>query len=313
MGFAKFFKKHSKEIKHILLCMLGSFVLAFGTAAFLIPAEIVAGGTSGVGMLASYFLRPALGEYMALVINNIIVWSINISLLIISFFFIGKKFAAHTLVSTLCFPAFYSLMTLTPMLTWLTQFFVAKLVLNYALRVILAGVLAGVTIGVGVSLTFVGDGSSGGLDVLYFLGFKYLKIKQSISSFVLDATIIIVYATATADHLPEAGMGVASAFISAIMIEIIYVRPRKRNLIHVTTKKYKEMLKYFSHAKIKANLINSAKKNESRIVEINLTHKEFRQIRDDLHKIDARFLVSTPSAQYLANKKFLEDQNGTKI
>ena len=74
-------------------------------------------------------------------------------------------------------------MTLTPMLSWLTQFFVeGSKYLDDTMRIVLAGIFAGTFIGIGVSLTFVGDGSTGGLDVLYFLIYKYLKIKQSISS-----------------------------------------------------------------------------------------------------------------------------------
>lgn len=301
MALSNFYHKHHKEIKHISLCILGSFILAFGTAAFLIPAEIVAGGTSGVGMLVSYFTKGPLGDYMATVINNIVVWSINISLLIISFFFVGKKFALHTLVSTVSFPAFYSLMTLTPMLTWLTQFFLPSSSLDYALRIVLAGILAGTFIGIGVSITFLGGGSSGGLDVIYFLGYKYLKIKQSISSFVLDAVIIIVYATATADHIQESLMGVASAFISAIMIEIIYVRPNRIYSVEISTRQYEQVMKYLAKENIQT--LNTKK---SKTIQINIPHREIRNIRKAVLAIDAKAELNTINLRYLANKEYIK-------
>lgn len=298
-----FTRKHKNEIYHVLLCIAGSFILAFGTTAFLIPSKIVAGGTSGIGMLADYFVslsNPDLG----IIVNNIVVWTINIGLLITAFFLVSKKFAIHTLVSTLFFPAFYSLMTLTPMISWLTQYFVeGSKYLNDAVRIVLAGIFAGSFIGIGVSLTFLGDGSTGGLDVVYFLIYKYLKIKQSISSFVLDAAIIIVYAAATADHLPEAGMGVVSALISAIMIEFIYVRPRRVFLVYIVSEKYNEVNKYLTKVNIKNKLTNEKYKDGNKIIESNVTHHEFKKLKAGIYKIDANALISEPNYRLLADHK----------
>ena len=309
--FKNFLIKHKKEIKHILLCIAGSFILAFGTAAFLIPAEVVAGGTSGIGMIISYFVKDSLGTRF----EDIVVWSINIVLLIIAFFFVGKRFAAHTLVSTIFFPAFLTLMLRTPMITWVSDYFLKNSIYweqggLQSLRLILAGIFAGLTIGIGVSLTFVGGGSTGGLDVIYFLLYKYCKIKQSISSFVLDAVIILAYALAVPGHVIPSFVGVVSALISAVMIEVIYIRLNTNYVVDILTTKYNEMNDFIiKDLKMTSTLLEATgaySKKKFKLVRLAVSRREYQEIKKQLIAIDQNAFISVFDSKQILGKGFTE-------
>ena len=298
--FINFLIKYKKELKHIGLCIVGSFILAFGTAAFLIPANVVAGGTSGIGMIVSYFVKDSLGTRF----EDIVVWSINIILLIIAFFFVGKKFALHTLVSTIFFPAFFTLMIRTPMITWVSDYFIINpemypegfLALD-SIRLMLAGIFAGITIGAGVSLTFIGGGSTGGLDVVYFLIEKYLHIKQSISSFVLDAAIIIVYACCIPNRVLPSLVGVVSALLSALMIEVMYIRINCNYVVDILTVKYKEIDNYIiKELKMTSTLLEATgaySNKKYKLVRFIIKRRDFEDVKKVIAKIDPKaFIIS---------------------
>lgn len=311
--FTNFLIRHKKEIKHILLCILGSFILAFGTAAFLIPANIVAGGTSGLGMIVSYFVKDSLGTRF----EDIVVWSINIVLLIVAFFFVGKRFALHTLVSTLFFPAFFTLMIRTPMISWISDYFIIDLI-GYpesfaaldSIRLMLAGVFAGITIGGGVALTFVGGGSTGGLDVLYFLIDKYLHIKQSISSFVLDAVIIIAYACCIPNRVLPSLVGVVSALLSAVMIEVIYIRLKTNYVVDILTTKYKEMNDFIiKDLKMTSTLLEATgaySKKKFKLVRLVVSRRDYQDIRKQLMNIDPNAFISVFDSKQILGRGFTE-------
>ncbi len=308
----EFYKNHKRELKHILFCIIGSFLVAFGTACFLIPAEVVAGGTSGIGMILNHFLKDAFGTRT----EDIIVWTINIVLLIVAYFFVGKRFALNTLVSTIFFPLFLTLMLRTNMITWLSDYFKkdseAWKDMEYyiSLRLLLAGIFAGITIGIGVSITFIGYGSTGGFDVLYFLIEKYLHIKQSISSFVLDGLTILVYALVVPNHVIPSLVGVVSAMLSAVMIEVMYIKLNTNYVVDILTNKYKEINNYIiKELGATSTLLDATgaySKKEFKLVRFVLPRRKYEEIRKELVALDPKAFISVVDSKEIIGKGFKE-------
>lgn len=303
---------NKKNIFRVLLCIIGSFILAFGTAAFLIPSNIVAGGTSGIGMILEYFLHPLLGTR----VEDIVVWTINIILLVVAYFFVGKKFALHTLVSTIAFPLFLTLMLRTNMITWISDYFkegsvwwkdMPELV---SIRLILSGIFAGLTIGAGVSLTFLGDGSTGGLDVIYFLLNKYLHIKQSISSFVLDAVIIVAYAVSVPNHVISSLIGVVSALISAFVIEFMYIKVNCSVVVDILTTKYLAINKYIIDNLGKtATLLEATgaySKKKFKLVRVVISRRDLKMVQTQIAYLDSDAFITVSVADKVLGQGFQE-------
>lgn len=250
------FKEMSKKEKlfattRVLAVIFGTILLAFGTVLFLVPLDINSGGLSGIAIIVRFFVPE---EYKVLV-YNIIVWSTSVILWLLGRIFIGKEFAYKTLLSSVIFPLANTLFTIVPGISDGINY-LANLIKTAgnpegtvtAGNYILSALFGGVFVGSGVAITFVGGGSTGGVDVLTFLIEKFWRIKQSIASFMVDGTIILVgllsLVLVKTDMLISCLSGVISAFITAVVIEVIYIGSQSNFQADIISDKWEEISRY---------------------------------------------------------------------
>ena len=165
---------------------------------------------------------------------------------------------------------------------------------------ILAGLFGGVLIGAGVSITFVGGGSSGGVDVLTFLFEKYLKIRQSIASFIVDGSIIlvglIILLTNDPSFLLPCLAGIISAFVSAVAIEFIYNRPQSSYQVDIISDKWEEISNFAQQELERGTTIIKAQGgfhgDERIILRIVFDKRQYGKIRAYIAKTDPKAFVT---------------------
>ena len=250
------FKEMSKKEKlfattRVLAVIFGTILLAFGTVLFLVPLDINAGGLSGIAIIVRFFVPE---EYKVLV-YNIIIWSLSVILWLLGRIFIGKEFAYKTLLSTVIFPLANTLFTIVPGISDGIDY-LANLIKTAgnpegtvtAGNYILSALFGGVFVGSGVAITFVGGGSTGGVDVLTFLIEKFWRIKQSIASFMVDGTIILAgllsLVIVKTEMLISCLSGVITAFITAVVIEVIYIGSQSNFQSDIISDKWEEISRY---------------------------------------------------------------------
>lgn len=239
-------KKEKKSfITNIFLVLLGNFSLAFGTAIFLTKLDIVAGGLSGIGIIIQYFVgQPTIftgfwAQVFGTTIIDIVVFALTWILWGIGFIFLGRDFAIKTLASAIIYPLALSLFMRVPCFIDIADnicFFgienqdtINAIKANEAFapisNLLLCGLFGGVFIGFGVGLNFLGGGSTGGVDVIIAIINKYLGVKESVVSFILDATVIVlgmflIRKDGKFNIVPSL-CGILSAFITALVIEFV--------------------------------------------------------------------------------------------
>ena len=126
------YDKRWKRIAVTTFCILaGNALLAFLVVAFIIPHDIVMGGTTGIGIV--------LQRLMPNVDVSYIVLGLNVVLLILGRIVLGRKFALTTVASTFLFPAFMWVFERIPGIYDMTD--------NALLAAVFAGVLMGVSLG----------------------------------------------------------------------------------------------------------------------------------------------------------------------
>lgn len=241
----KIFPKDKKEwirfIKSTALVLLGTFILAFGMAMFIFPFELVTGGISGIAIILTKWFKdvPFLGEISADNYSSIVNWL----LFILGFFLLGKNFSAKTLVST----AFYPLaLKLSNLIIYSSPLSSTLDLTAYSgdyrdLALILATIFGGAFLGAGCALTFLGGGSTGGVDVLALALSKYCKkLKSSVTFFVCDTVIIIIGIFAVHNFLISL-LGIISAFICALTIDKLFLGESGAFIAHVVSDKYDEI------------------------------------------------------------------------
>ena len=109
-----------KEVLHAIrnyaLIVLGCFLLAAGDAIFITPFNILPGGIISVGIIVQQFVDAAGIDFQVV---DIVTWILQISLLIVSFIFLGKKFTLHTFFATLIYPGIFTILYRIPMVNGL--------------------------------------------------------------------------------------------------------------------------------------------------------------------------------------------------
>ena len=156
-------KKKSKVVilgKNAALIVAGSLLYALGMNLFLTPLHLFSGGGIGLSQLLTLFLEKFI-PVGNLNLYGIIYLLINIPLLFLAWFQIGKKFFIKTMIGSGAISLF---ITLIPTLA-------VPIVNDYLTSVLIGGIASGA----GVGLILSAGGSGGGIDVVAVWAAKKFK------------------------------------------------------------------------------------------------------------------------------------------
>ena len=95
-----------KEAKNIVFVAFGCFLLALADVLFIVPSDIINGGIDSLAIIINYYI----GIYVEIDITDIAIAVSQIILWFIGLFLLGFKFSIHTLMGSLLFPLFYSIL-----------------------------------------------------------------------------------------------------------------------------------------------------------------------------------------------------------
>ncbi|MBR3999457.1 MAG: YitT family protein [Clostridia bacterium] len=156
-----------KNIKSVLLVITGTLVLALGTAIFIIPFDLVTGGISSIAIILHKII-PVLSIDLLI---TLVTWT----LFFIGLICLGKGFALKTLISTIVYPIGIMLFSKLTDPGVFGGIFDLQTSAYSEISILLAALFSGVLVGTGCALTFLGGGSTGGVDILAFLICKVFK------------------------------------------------------------------------------------------------------------------------------------------
>lgn len=163
-------KTSAKERAANLAIMVFSNILfAIAVTGFIRPHGIILGGATGLGLLIAHYVNIKL---------SVIVLIINVVLLAIAYFTMGKKFALSTLANSILYPAI--------MYVFETYIILGTLTENSVLSCIFGGVI----MGVGIGLILKTGGSTGGTDVIAVAINKYTHMNLSVLLYMVDGVIM---------------------------------------------------------------------------------------------------------------------------
>ena len=160
-----------QNLKLLIYTLLGNTMLAFAVCAFIVPQDFMLGGSSGIALSVQCFAPIRLSVISA--ITNIILFSLGWG-------FLGWKFAANSLLSTIVYPIIMGIMEVSPVGT----LFVGEDKLICALY-------CSLLIGMGVGLVVRVGGSTGGMDIPPCILQKYKGIPVGKSLMFFDGVIIL--------------------------------------------------------------------------------------------------------------------------
>ncbi len=161
-------KKYTRDWKDMLYIIAGSLLLAYAFQAFLLPNNIISGGVSSLSIVINELSGwdPAYIQY-----------AINIPLLLMSYFLLGKDVFFKSALGSLLFPFFIDIIgEVTPITN----------------NLLLATVYGGVLTGIGIGLVYKAKSSTGGTSIVAQILEKYTRFSMGESTLISDGVIILI-------------------------------------------------------------------------------------------------------------------------
>ena len=187
------------KLKNILFILAGSAIMAFGLVHFNMQNQLAEGGFTGITLLIYNLtgLSPS--------ISNIL---LNLPLFLIGYKLLGKKTFIYTIIGTVGLSIFIAIFE--------------KYQLHIPLKddLMLAALFAGVFIGVGLGIIFRYGGTTGGVDIIARLVFKYKGYSMGKTMFIFDFCVITL-SLATYLNYKEAMYTLVLVFIGSRVIDFI--------------------------------------------------------------------------------------------
>lgn len=161
-----------KRVVTIFSVFAGNTISALGIGGFLIPAGMMMGGATGIGLAVNHYTGIPVSAVLAV---------LNVVLFLAGAVILGRAFALMTIIST-----FYS-----PLILEVVQQTVPA---GLTEDKMLAAVIGGLLVGLGMGLVLRVGASTGGMDIPPLILKKKAGIPVGISMYVFDFCILIVQA-----------------------------------------------------------------------------------------------------------------------
>ena len=288
-------------IKNFALVLLGTLVLAFGCAVFVVPFNLVTGGVTGISIIIDYVTQSAIPIDIVI---GIITWG----LFFLGLFFLGWDFAVKTLVSTIVYPVAISLFLKLVSPDVLDGVFYLQGSAHADIALIISALFGALCVGTGCALTFLGGGSTGGVDIIAFILCKYFKKwKSSTVIFVIDATTVIFGLFAIKDLILTL-LGVISAWICAMMIDKVFLGKEQAFTAQIVSDHYEE---------INLAIRNEVKRTTTMFVatggysgkpktalSVTFTMRQYADLMNVIKRIDKKAFVSITRAHEINGEGF---------
>ena len=155
------------KYKDYIYLIILLFIASINFNLFIKQLNLVVGGTQGFAIIIHHYIPTS---------YSIIILIINITMLILSYFFLSKKTTIGTIISTFLYPLF----------VYITSNLIIKNI-NIIIIILLIGIISGITNGLIYKFGF----SIGGINLLPPIINKYFKIKIGTIHFFINIIIFI--------------------------------------------------------------------------------------------------------------------------
>lgn len=161
-----------RSIRDYALIILGGFVQALALRTFLVPAQLVGGGISGIAQLLHYLWGWPIGVVTLLG---------NLPLFVLGWRYLGgPRFALRTILSVLSYTIFTDILIQFTGQAPITE------------DILLNTLYGGILLGVGLGLVYLGRGTSGGTDILGRILNQRLGMSISLAYMITDSFAVLL-------------------------------------------------------------------------------------------------------------------------
>lgn len=164
------YKVKNNRLLSLLLVLLGNTIYALSVKLFLLPANLISCGTTGIALVVNHLTGIPLTGFIL---------GFNVVMLAAGWWILGKKFAMTTVLSSLFYPAALEILNRLLGDVRITQ----DLLMNT--------LFAGIGLGMSLGIVIRGGASTGGMDIPPLVLKKLFHIPVSVSLWAFDFCIML--------------------------------------------------------------------------------------------------------------------------
>lgn len=156
--------------KNLFMIFLGNTTMALGIVMFVLPNELMTGGTTGLSLIIDHYLHLPI---------SVFVFIFNCIMFLLGALILGFDFALTTLISTFYYPIALGFFQNIPSLSTITD------------DRMLSSIFGGLFIGFSLGIVIRCGASTGGMDIPPLILNKKFELPVSVMLYVFDFLILI--------------------------------------------------------------------------------------------------------------------------
>ena len=255
------------NIKNIIGVLLGNTIYAFGVLLFVVPNGLITGGSTGLGIAANHLFGIPIPAFISI---------FNGLMFFIGLYFLGKRFAFSTLISTFYFPFILGVLENTIGYTKLTS------------DPLVAALFGGVLIGTAIGIVVRCHASTGGMDIPPLILNKKIAIPVSVSMYVFDFIILLAQVFYTNTELVFYGIILVATY--TIVLDKVLLLGKSQTEVQIISKEYEKISELIRNEMDRGTTLIDATsgylKNEYPIVMSVISNRELPKLNNLVNEVD---------------------------
>ena len=271
--------KRKEQISSVLIICLGNILNAFSARVFLLPADLVAGGTTGIGLILQRITGIPLSS---------LVLAFNIIMLVLAYIFLGKKYTLSAILSSFMYPI-------------ALEFF----------NLILCTLFAGIGIGISLGMIIRTGASTGGVDVPPLILNKYFRFPVSAGLYIIDFFVIL--GQALYQPVDKVLYAILYVIIYTLVMNKLIVSGTSRIAVQIISKHSNEIRNFVltqidrgaTIIPVQGGYLNQ----QLNMVLTVISNRELVQLEKNVHQIDPESFIIVSQVQEVQGRGFNLDKH----
>jgi len=218
-----------REVKRLILVVLGSVIMATNIKCFVQPAGLMMGGVSGISLLVEKIFGTFTDIRVSYAVVNLLLNAVPV---IIGFMFIGKKFTMYSCIE----------IVLSSLLT--------EVIPSYPItnELLLLSVFGGIINATATCLCLFGDATTGGTDFIAI--FMSERFNRDSWNYIFACNTVILTVAGLLFGWETALYSIIFQFASTQVLNVMYKRYQQQTMFIVTDKPdevYDQIVKNTNH------------------------------------------------------------------
>ena len=274
-----------KSVCSVFIVILGNVLYALAVKLFLIPAGLVTGGTTGIGLAVNYAAGIPVATFVLV---------FNVVMLAAGFVVLGKQFALTTIVSTFTYPIALNFLDMMLGDVVLTQ------------DIFICTIFSGLGIGLALGIVIRAGASTGGMDIPPLVLNHFFKLPVSVGLYLFDFIILLVQALF--QPLEKVFYGIVLVIIYTVTLDKMLLMGTTKTEVRVVSDYAAEICDAILKRMDRGVTLLSAKggylKEDTTVVLSVISNRELPRVERLIHEIDPESFIVVNRVSEVSGKGF---------